>query len=487
MNFINRAFKNITYYKTKTALYFLTFFLIGNLLLIGISVKQAGDNTKEVIKNKIDPIVSYEINWDDIYAGNENQSNLIDVHEGINKMLNDENVIASDYGFSRHGYASSFSAYTLDVDEEYNPYKNLDVILQGYENENIIDFSLNDFELVDGRLLEKDDFSSINNRVCLVNDLLAIQNDLKVGDYIIVNLVEESVDTTYEIYDKDNIILEFEIVGIYKNNISNFDGTSPYSAKFELYPNTIIISTQSIVDSIVENSNVSIKDFVEKNPAEDYVVENMQAKDLYNREAVFLLDSAENVDNFKMNYAMYTNDTLLLNDNGDSYINVMKPLETIDFFSRVMLYLIIITSIIIISITIALEIKSREFEIGIQLSHGISKFKIIGQLIVEIMIVAIVALTLSNVSGKIISLNISETIIRYANFQEVSIEESMSSGYDYFTNITTDEVEEQYNVKITSFTLAMVYLTGLLIVLISIITGSMIILHQNPKKILSRN
>ena len=52
MNFINRAFKNITYYKTKTALYFLTFFLIGNLLLIGISVKQAGDNTKEVIKNR---------------------------------------------------------------------------------------------------------------------------------------------------------------------------------------------------------------------------------------------------------------------------------------------------------------------------------------------------------------------------------------------------------------------------------------------------
>ena len=46
MNFINRAIKNVTRRLSKTILLVLTFFLIGNLVIIGLGISNASKSAK---------------------------------------------------------------------------------------------------------------------------------------------------------------------------------------------------------------------------------------------------------------------------------------------------------------------------------------------------------------------------------------------------------------------------------------------------------
>ena len=53
MNFINRAFKNVTRRLTKSILLAVTFFLIGNLVILGLGISQAAENAKKEGKGVI--------------------------------------------------------------------------------------------------------------------------------------------------------------------------------------------------------------------------------------------------------------------------------------------------------------------------------------------------------------------------------------------------------------------------------------------------
>ena len=57
MNFINRAFKNVTRRMSKTVLLILTFFLIGNLVIIGLGVSKASESAKILTRQKIKAII----------------------------------------------------------------------------------------------------------------------------------------------------------------------------------------------------------------------------------------------------------------------------------------------------------------------------------------------------------------------------------------------------------------------------------------------
>ena len=46
MNFFKRAIKNVTRKPTKSLLLLITFFVIGNFVIIGLGVSQASDDAK---------------------------------------------------------------------------------------------------------------------------------------------------------------------------------------------------------------------------------------------------------------------------------------------------------------------------------------------------------------------------------------------------------------------------------------------------------
>ncbi|MBR5754685.1 MAG: ABC transporter permease, partial [Erysipelotrichaceae bacterium] len=63
MNFIDRAFRNVTRRMSKTVLLVLTFFLIGNLVIIGLGVASASESAKTLTRQKMRAVVSYGIDY----------------------------------------------------------------------------------------------------------------------------------------------------------------------------------------------------------------------------------------------------------------------------------------------------------------------------------------------------------------------------------------------------------------------------------------
>ena len=67
MNFINRAIKNVSRRMSKTVLLVLTFFLIGNLVIIGLGVSSASESAKILTRQKMRAVVTYMLDYNKIW------------------------------------------------------------------------------------------------------------------------------------------------------------------------------------------------------------------------------------------------------------------------------------------------------------------------------------------------------------------------------------------------------------------------------------
>ena len=150
-----------------------------------------------------------------------------------------------------------------------------------------------------------------------------------------------------------------------------------------------------------------------------------------------------------------------------------------------------INAVVIITLVTALTLKTREYEIGVLLSIGVSKMKIVAQFFVELIIVALIGFTLSVVSGSLVAKQVGKMVLNY----QVDTENKYADENDnnnnfyygetnYFTEITQDDLLEEYNVQINPMIIGEIYILGIGVVFISILIPSFMIMRFNPKKIL---
>ena len=66
MNYLQRALKNVTRKKTKSLLLLLTFFLIGNFVIIGIGISTAAEQAKVLTRQSMRAVVEYQIDYEAI-------------------------------------------------------------------------------------------------------------------------------------------------------------------------------------------------------------------------------------------------------------------------------------------------------------------------------------------------------------------------------------------------------------------------------------
>ena len=92
MNFINRAFKNVTRRLTKSILLAVTFFLIGNLVILGLGISQAAENAKTLTRQRMKAVVSYEVDYEkywDYISGLTDQTDIDNANKNWPKLDKD--------------------------------------------------------------------------------------------------------------------------------------------------------------------------------------------------------------------------------------------------------------------------------------------------------------------------------------------------------------------------------------------------------------
>ncbi|CCK19409.1 FtsX-like permease family protein [Lactococcus laudensis] len=167
-------------------------------------------------------------------------------------------------------------------------------------------------------------------------------------------------------------------------------------------------------------------------------------------------------------------------------------------FTTNIVILVAIAGVIILSLIVILSIRERRFEIGVLMSLGENKAKIIGQFFIELFVIMLVSVSLAGLTGNVIGNVIGNQLLTQQNTtqQEQKQNASTSQGGGGFMGdlsgpFTPSKQEakqiERMNVKMTPKTIYLLGALALGIVLIAIFVASIGILRLEPKAILTTN
>ena len=119
MNFAKRAWRYVTRRKAKSFLLMLTFFLIGNLVILGLGISQAAVNAKVLTRMSMRAVVSYEMDSDSYYKYVNSLTDTDEInkayasqptvdHDTAMKIASDSRVKAYNYNVVNQVYSSGF-------------------------------------------------------------------------------------------------------------------------------------------------------------------------------------------------------------------------------------------------------------------------------------------------------------------------------------------------------------------------------------------
>lgn len=533
MNFINRAIKNVTRSKGKSILLILTFFLIGNLVIIGLGISNAAGQAKTLTRMKMRAVATVSVDYnkidkyinslEDEDAINEFYKNYPSVtYEDVRTLLADDRVKTAnattintyyltsnstvDYVHLNNSAEENYSEYLAEDDYVYEdgiaiPYHYVPPVVSIKSNyfPSMIEIEDGDFVITKGNFYTQEDIEN-GNPVVVITEEFAALNGLDIGDRF--RLLFASKNDYYYTklnFTEEELSIEFEVIGIYSHTYhitpdsENFDYLEPYENPDNMllcpgttYTYATIAMQQKLWDYYAQ---MYPDDEYYTNPDNYPSVENFKNIDLYN--CTLLLNDPLDVDAFVEDYADKVGEFITVSANNDEFKRLAKPLDTLSLYANFIVTLVIVNAVVIITLVTALTLKNRQYEIGVLLSIGASKFKIIVQFFIELALVAIIGFTLAVGSGSLIANKIGATVLDYQiQSDELDNDDDYYYSYnsiwndDYTTDISLDDIVSEYNVSISPLIIGEIYVLGLGIVFVSIIVPSMMIMRYNPKRIL---
>lgn len=441
MSVFKRAILYLIRKKMRSILLFLLLFFMGLFMLAGLSIRLSADQAAEEMRKSISSGLEIKMNAvsrNEIYATSYNEDG--ELMRTLKHSLITESVaenLSSLPGVS--GYYSEMGAEMLYTGLNVVPGEYTEELRKLEENGDSADseeiasssawskandyhvvqeseyypyFKNGAFELIAGRHLHIEDTGKI-----LISEELAARNGLIIGDVIDGQNFDVITGDFYgEIYYA-------EIVGIFRINFEQ--QLSEWTAEPQILANTIfapfelrhwgqrqyntfyggdIIAKEE--DRLLGSITLFVEDPAELDMIEDQIKENQ------------LVD-----------WSYYT-----IQRYDSDYKAAAKPLFSITLFATCMVAVMIIGTLLILSLVLAMWMRSRKHEIDILTYLGTSKRMILTQFLIEMGIVVAVAFLVSCLFASPVTRVIGDTMTEITNPAEES--DSFSATYEATTGIT---------------------------------------------------
>ena len=500
MNFIQRAFRHLTRSKTKSLLLTLTFFLIANFVVVGFSISSAAAEAKTETRRKMNPVVEFTMDfdaWYEKYMSLDQEERKTFAYpkpdpELVKKMLADSRVKSADWTRSTMGYADGFAPVEIqrpqkEEDEDDGGMFSGSIVVSetlsgsGQKTEQKPNLTLlgllspqmnkladGTWSLAQGRMITQEEIEN-GSPVAVIDKRLAEANNLSVGDFIKIKLYSDEEINAIADTQNDNV-LDLEIVGILDSAEELSSEELQWASEYSHPANQVLVP----LPLYAQRDLALMTLFHQANP------KVMEAT------AEVLNDPLE-VDAFRDQYNQNLDEYLIMDANDEMYQRLSKPLDTLTVFSDLIVAVVLINAVVIITLVSALTLKTRETEIGVLLSIGVSKVKIVGQLFSELLITAMIGFALASVSGSMIAGSVGEKALAM-QVQENQTSESggfaYSSSESLFNEVSQEEVTASYHAGVDAGILIQIFILGVGVVFISTLIPSMMVLRFNPKKIL---
>ena len=458
----------------KTILLFVIIVVITNLVIAGLSIQSATKKSMDQIRSSLGNDVTLSVDFRNMMKNREpgeSVSNENTLTTTMADTLKDLKYVENyNYQISTSANSDSINAVESETDNNQQDTNRPDN--QKNQNSTQGDFTIsanttmkyldsftnNNYKLTKGRLLTTKDQNTNN---CVIETNLASDNDLSVGDTF-------TITTTV---NDETITQELIIVGIYEIQSTNEIG----SAHFNNPVNTIYTDL-SIGQTLTGSS------------------ENITS-------AIYYLDDSENAEAFVELAKKKSDidfDTFSLDANNRLYQQNASSLESMQSFAKMFVWIVVIAGSAILCLILALTIRNRYYEIGVLLSLGQSKVKIIAQQLIEIGLIAVVAFVISLGTGQLTSHYMGNMLESgsSSNVMQMDQKDDQPNDNQQKTNTQTKEnflgnmmegpSNQELDVSITGENVVQLAGVTAAICIVSIAVPAAYVLRLTPRQILSR-
>lgn len=453
---IKNAFAYVTRKSLKSFIILIVIMLMSSLSLISLSIKDATDKASEKTFGNITNSFSMEINRQvnpgtPRGGGNVKGQDIKKITDSpdIESYVKRINSVADLDGLD---IIETQETLANQSPERAKNFKSTVMLTGVNESSKETKFVSGAYKLVEGEHLKNDD----KNKILMHKDLAA-KNHLKIGDKL--KLKSNLFDADNE--KQANETLEVTIKGL-------FDGhnNGGVSAAQELYENTLItdLNTAAKVYGNTEDTAVyqDATFFVKGNKKLEDVMKNLGKLDI-NWQEYNLIKSSSN------------------------YPALQESISGIYAIADKLFIGSLAFAGLVVALLLFLWMNARKKEIAVLLSIGMSKAKIFGQFVTELLLVAIPAYIgsffLARFAGDKIGNNILQKVT--GNIADKIAKQSASTGLgggaevDGFNKTLTS-----LDINISTKALMYVVIFMTIVLLISLIISSTNILRKNPKDLL---
>ena len=447
MSLFQRVIRSIVCHRQKTILLLLIFFIIGNAIAVAVAVGIGTKNVEKHIKQRLGAVVQlgldhaagkkimeeqnkrHHIIDDEQVSVTGNSGKLYTLYESANEELEDRlNHVRA--------YTKEMAASNLVKSYDFNIVADAgssDLVMAGQDllppesrrkNENYFGISLygTDYPplqmlegggavLVEGRSFTQEEVDDGHN-VALIGQELAELNGIKVGDRLNVTHYP-SLQSIPDLIAGE-IELSFEIIGIYRETElpqlrSGINHTNSSDVMDEVWRKIIRLNTLWVPNQVLLELAAQSKSMV--------VAKGVPEKLLgwgtfYLNLPTFVLHSPDDVEPFIREFSPLFTEGLKLFANHSIYDQIKQPLQQTQKMARSVLLFSVAVAIVIIGLTVLLFIRDRKYELGILMALGERKRMIVGQIGLEVLLIAGLGVVLSLFSGQFLANQISDAMIQ---------------------------------------------------------------------------
>ena len=422
---IKNAIAYVSRKKNRTVIVFIILTLVLSCLYSCLSIMKSSDSLEKTLYKSSNSSLSITKKANGYFE--------IDQFKNIEKIKEVGEVVPQYNGMAKPTNTKVVEGQQkIEREDLPSEFKNV-VSVEGTSNtkRNVL-FTSGVFTIKEGRNIEKNDRGKV-----LVHEDFAKKNNLKLKDKIGLEL--------FEINNKgSNKEYKFEIVGIFSGKKQEkYTGLSS-----DIIENTMFVDYESSQNALNMGGN----------------------KKVANKLALFSASAEETnvalkkIKESKVDWSKYA-----IEKDSNAFEESLESLSGIKHIIKIMTFSIMIGGVIVLSLILILWLRERIYEIGILLSIGVSKVKIVGQFMLELILISLPAIVASLFIGNLL---LSQMV---GGFMDP----------DSSTTLTNNLLE---NSSVLDNIVTFIQSYGILIgiIVISVVIACAMILIKKPKEILSK-
>jgi putative ABC transport system permease protein len=411
MNFIKRAWITLWAKKGRSLLLVLTSAVILVFVMAGLIIQNAALSSAQTAANSVGSTVTLSTNREAAFKAMQSSSSSSSSSdsssststtnsrpqmvtyttsvENVKKIAALSNVASYNITNSASVNAKSFSAVTSTTSTSSNRGMGMpggeststgDISISGVSTTAATStFSSGSATITSGRGIKASDEGTTNT---VISQELAKANNLSVGDSITVTYTDSSSNTQ---------TVTLKIVGIYKTSTSADTFRDPSNT---IYTSYTFANTVSGTEGEASNVTFTMSD------SSDTSAFIKAAKKYLN-----------------------TNQMSLTSDEA-AYKQIAAQMKTISSFANKIVWVVSIAGVLILGLIIILITRERRREIGVLVSLGESKVKVVGQLFTELLIVLMLGLGIATAAGSAVS----SVVTKQLASQQTTASQSTNQG-----------------------------------------------------------